>query len=141
MYEEKAKEAINELEKHLYFVDKLELENKYRLFFEEEIGEKVIKATIQIPLNEEAKFIYYISTDENIGWFKQLVSEYEGVFLDKEMIIKEEIKNLKEQNDRGSEIEKQNLEIPITIKGVIRNEKQRKLIKELLQNKFDVFQE
>lgn len=116
-----------------YFKKTQTFDNKNRYFFEK-FGDR---ASIQIPKNKEAKFLYTYSDEykrETPFWVQALVKECEvGLKRMKGMRGKEESDQfIQEKEDKS-------LNIQVVIKGVIKTKEQRQWVEELIRSGFDVF--
>jgi hypothetical protein len=124
------KKTHEDITKNKHFVRFSELTNKVRYFFEEERIDETIVATIQIPFNDEVPFATYTSSDKIGSWFDELVTTYRELFPDS---ITKTKKNIFDHPVSKDNIQR------IILKGSITTDTQRILVKELIENGFDVF--
>lgn len=135
----------SQLTSHVNFKEVQTLKNKNRYFFER-LGES---ATIQIPKNEQAKFLYTYSDEEEgkvMSYWLQYVIEQCQTQLQKatvtEPVTPRELFKETPQKvtvppltmEQGT-----SLDLPVLLKGIIETEEQRLLVKKLIQSGFEVF--
>ena len=114
------------------------LANKNRYVFER-IGETAI---IQLPKNEEAKFVYTYSDEEERDmpfWLQHIVQQCEVHFQETKESTEEKEEPISNTTHRGFEREEDWVDLPVILKGTIETEEQHLLVKKLIRSGFKVF--